>query len=132
MKVVNKFTGEIYELPTRKPADIVDSWRLLNGLIETAKRAKDKLKVKAEALDRQDINGYEFIVMNNQRFNYDKAVMRQLLDADTFDSLLVPDKAAVDEYLRENLDTLGEASSELRRTMVPVGSPYQTIRLQKI
>lgn len=132
MKVVNKFTGEIYELSTKNPQDIVDSWRLLSELIKAAERAKDKLRAAAETLERQDINGYQFVVMNNQLYNYDKTVMRQLLDADTFDSLLVPDKAAVDEYLKENLDTLGKISSELRQTMVPVGSPYQTIRLQKI
>ena len=70
--------------------------------------------------------------MTTQQRNYDKSVMRQVLDEDIFDLLLIPDKLQVDNYLKENLEQLGEASSKLRESMIPIGDPYVSIRLEKL
>jgi hypothetical protein len=136
INVVNTLTGEILELPDNTPVQIKDAWLMLSETIKMLERAKDKLKPKVadmlEANGTYDFGDYMFRQSAIQRTNYDKAVMRQNLDADTFDLLLVPDKPRIDNYLKENLENLGDVGTILRSTMVAVGEPYTTIRLEKI
>lgn len=136
IQVVNKLTGELYELTDETPEQIKDAWLMLSETIKAMERAKDKLKPKvADMLDSKgtyDFGQYMFRQSSIQRQTYDKAVMREVLDADLFDTLLMPDKTAIDTYLKENLETTGEAGSKLRQTMIPVGQPYTTIRLEKV
>lgn len=122
------------------PADNLDqimtAWQLAQQLEKMAKDLKDQLKPKveryAETGASEDINNLRFKIISTQRYNYDKAIMRQVLDEDVFDLLLKPDKTAVDNYLKENLEQLGDISTELRKTMVEVGKPYQVIKLEKL
>lgn len=134
--VVNKLTGEVLDLADDSPEAIKDSWLMLSETIKAFERAKDKLKLKvADLLDEKgtyDYGDYVFRQSIVQRQNYDKAVLRNVLDADTFDLLTVPDKPAIDRYIKENLTELGAASTELRNSMIAVGEPYSMIRLEKV
>lgn len=137
IKATNKATGEVVELETDTFEQIVEAWRVASEYEKTAKALKDQLKklvpdLIGERGMSEEYKGYAFRVSNVQRMTYDKAVMRDVLDADTFDVLLVPDKTLVDTYLKENLELLGEASTLLRNAMIPVGAPYQIIKLEKL
>src|SRR5262245_49038384 len=108
--VVNKLTGEVLELPDDDADDIKNAWLMLSETIKMLERAKDKLKPKvSDLLDARgtyDFGDYMFRQSSIQRTNYDKSVMRRVLDADLFDELLTPDKGKIDNYLKENLDKL--------------------------
>lgn len=136
MQVVDTLTGEVLEFPDTTPEDIKNSWLQISKQIQALERAKDKLKPKvAELLDefgKYEFEDYMFRQMTVQRRNYDKAVMREALDEDTFDLLLIPDKTAIDRYLKENLESLGDASTKLRESMVDVGQPYSVTKLEQI
>lgn len=133
----NKATGEVVDLPADTPEQIVEAWRMAQEYVKTADRLKDQLKrlvpgiVSAKGVS-DPIGNYIFRLSHVQRMTYDKAIMRNVLDQDTFDVLLKPDKAAVDKYIRENLETLGAASTELRRGMIADGPPYQVIKLERL
>ena len=134
--VVNVATGEVTEFADESPEDIKNSWLMISKQIQALERAKDKLKPKvAELLDefgKYEFEDYMFRQMTVQRRNYDKAVMREALDEDTLDLFLVPDKTAIDKYLKENLEELGIVSTILRDSMVDVGNPYSITKLEKI
>ena len=140
MKVVatNKATGEIIDLPADTPEQIVSAWRTAQEYVKAADSLKDQLKRLVPAMVigsgnvSDPIGNYQFRVMNVQRMTYDKSVMREMLDPDVFEVLLKPDKTLVDQYLKENLETLAEASTELRATMVAEGKPYTVIKLEKL
>lgn len=134
---VNKATGEVAELPADTPEEIVTAWQVAGEYEKVAKALREQLKKLVPTLvsdngTSEAYNGYMFRVSNVQRKNYDKAVLRNVVDEDTLDLLLVPDKVAVDNYLKEHLEELGEASTELRQKMVPVGKSYQIIKLEKV
>lgn len=138
VKATNHYTGEIIELPANSPAEIVNVWRAAQELEKQAKVLKDQAKKIVPGIinangTSEPIGGYQFRAYTTQRMNYDKSVMREVLDADTFDLLLIPDKPAIDNYLRENLEKLpNDVGTRLRKEMVPVGNPYQTIKLEKL
>lgn len=133
----NKITGEVIELPADSLAEIVEAWRFAQEYEKAAALLKDQLKkivpalVGANGLSEQ-FGSYQFRVSSVQLMNYDKAAMREVLDPDTFDTLVKPDKPAVDRYLRENLESLGDDSTHIRQAMVPQGEPFQVIRLERI
>lgn len=133
---VDVLTGEVLEFADSTPEEIKDSWLQISKQIQALERAKDKLKPKvAELLDefgKCEIGDYMFRQMTVQRRNYDKAVMREALDEDTLDLFLVPDKTAIDKYLKENLEELGDVSTRLRESMVDVGQPYSVTKLEQI
>lgn len=136
----NKATGEVVELSVDNPEEIVQAWQTAQEYEKTSKTSKtlkDQLKklVPEFVGDRgtsEPIGNFQFRVSNIQRMNYDKAIMRYVFDADTFDLLLDPNKPAVDKYLKEHLDELGPDSTKLRETMIPVGNPYQVIKLERL
>lgn len=133
--VVNKITGEIYELEDSTPEDIKESWLSLSETIKACERAKEKLKPKVSQLlnDKRlyDFGDYQFRESVVQRQNYDKSVMKETLDPDVLDILLIPDKPRIDTYLKENIESLGEVSTKLRKSMISIGNPYTVIRLEK-
>lgn len=133
----NKATGEVIELDTNTPQEVVAAWRIAQEYDKAAASLKDQLKKLVPALVgprgvSEPVDNYQFRVSSIQRMTYDKGVMREVLDPDTFDVLVKPDKSAVDKYLKENLETLGEASTTLRQSMLPEGMPYQVIKLEKL
>lgn len=133
----NKATGEVIELPADTNDQIVEAWRIAQEYVKAATALKDQLKQLVPALVdargvSEPIGNFQFRVIPVQRMTYDKSVMREVLDPDTFDVLLKPDKPAVDNFLKENLEKLGDASTKLRQSMLPDGKPFQQIRLEKI
>lgn len=133
----HKITGEIVEFDINNLTDLVNAWRIASEYEKLAKDLKDKLKPELAKYVNEDgksdeIDGYRFTTTFVQRKNYDKAVMRQVLDEDTFDLLLIPHKTKVDEYIKEHLDELGEASTMLRESMIDDGKPYSITKLEKL
>lgn len=133
----NKATGEVIELDANDLAEIVEAWRVVQEYEKAAGDLREQLKklVPAYANNKgltDEVDNHMFRVSHIQRMNYDKAIMRRVLDEDIFDVLLRPDKPAIDKYLKENLETLGGASTELRESMIPDGKAYQVIRLEKL
>jgi hypothetical protein len=133
----NKATGEVIELNADNPEQTVEAWRIAQEYDKAASSLKDQLKKLVPSIVgsrgvSEPINNFQFRVSSIQRTTYDKSVMREVLDPDTFDVLLKPDKPAIDKYLKENLEDLGDASTKLRTTMIAEGNPYQVIRLEKI
>lgn len=133
----NKATGEVVELNADSPEQIVEAWRIAQEYDKTAVALKDQLKklvpdIVGSRGVSDPIGNYQFRVSSIQRMTYDIAVMREVLDPDTFDVLLKPDKPAVDRYIKENLENLGEGSTKLRQAMVADGNPYQVIKLEKL
>lgn len=134
IKTTNKATGEVIEMPAKTLDDLVEAWQIAGEYIKTGERLRDQLKktVPNFVSDRgtsDESGGRMFRVYTVQRSNYDKAVMRRVMDNDLFDTLLKPDKTAVDTYLKENLP---EWSSELRDTMIEEGKPYEVIKLERV
>lgn len=137
IKAINRATGEIIELPATNPQEIVTAWQTAQEYEKAAKSLKDQLKKLVPAFVgtrgvSEPIGNFQFRVSSIQRMNYDKAVMRETLDADLFDVLIKPDKPAIDKYLKENLESLGDVSTRLRQAMIPEGKPYEVIKLEKI
>ncbi len=137
VRATNKATGEYVELPASTPKEIVEAWQIAQEYVKTAEALKNQLKELVPNLvgDKgisEPIGNFAFRVSSIQRKNYDKLVMRELLDPDTFDVLVKPDKPAVDKYLKENLASLGDISTKLRQAMVEDGNPYQVIKLEKL
>jgi hypothetical protein len=137
ISATNKATGEIIELPAGTLEQIVEAWRIAQEYDKAATALKDQLKklvhgVVGENGISDEVGNFRFKISSVQRQTYDKAVMREVLDADLFDVLLKPDKPAIDKYLKENLENLGDISTRLRTTMIADGNPYQVIKLEKL
>lgn len=129
-------TGEIVEFPDDTPEEVLESYRLLNDYLNAYEAVKKKLqKAAADIVDERGVfehDGYLLRVYSTQRSNYDKAVLRNVFDADLFDTFMEPAKGRIDHYIRDHLAELGEQSTELRKSMVPAGRPYTTVRLEKL
>lgn len=134
---INKATGEVIELPSDTLEQIMDAWKVAQEYDKAAKSLKDQLKMLIpEFVDHtnksEEVSNFQFKINSIQRMTYDKSVLRENLDEDTFDVLMKPDKGAVDKYLKENAEELGEASHIIRVSMVADGSPYQVIKLERL
>ncbi len=137
ISAVNKATGEIIKLDANTPEQIVSAWRVAQEYVKTAEALKDQLKRLVPSLvtekgTSEPIGNFQFRISNVQRMNYDKAIMRNVFDEDTFDLLLTPDKPMIDKYIKEHLDELGDNSTKLRENMIELGRPYQIIKLEKL
>lgn len=138
ISATNHFSGEVIELDAETYEQIVEAWQIAQEYAKVAERLKDQLKqLVPKFVDdttgvSEPVNGYIFRVSNVQRTNYDKAIMRQVFDEDTLDLLLEPNKPAIDKYLREHLEDIGNGSTLLRKSMLPVGKPYTVIKLEKV
>lgn len=134
---INKHTGEVVELPADTFQEVVTAWQIAKEYEKVSEALKTQLKkLVPEYIDQtgksEEHNGYMFRVSNVQRMTYDKAVLRQYLDEDVLDLFLQPKKSAVDNYIKENLEQLGETAGILRKSMVEDGKPYQVIKLEKL
>jgi hypothetical protein len=137
ISAVNKATGEIIKLDANTPEQIVSAWRIAQEYVKTAEVLRDQLKRLVPSLvtekgTSEPIGNFQFRISNVQRMNYDKAIMRNIFDEDTFDLLLIPDKPTIDKYIKEHLDELGGNSTKLRENMIELGRPYQIIKLEKL
>lgn len=137
MRAVVKSTGEVLEFNPKTSTEIHQLWQLCSDYIKAYEAIKEKLKpLVADLIGENGVSephdGYIFRQSVVQRVNYDKSVMRELLDPDTYDVLTEPAKTKIDDYLQENLEKLGEISTMLRNSMTPVGKPYRVIKREKI
>lgn len=137
IKATNKATGEVIELPANNLTEIVEAWKVAKEYEKAAKALTDQLKKLVPSYIHDngkstEVDGYIFRQSHTQRMTYDKAVVRQHLDEDTFDLMTEIKKTALDEYIKENLDKLGEASTILRKSMIPTGAAYTTTKLEKL
>lgn len=137
IQATNKATGEVIELDADTPEQIVQAYRTAQEYEKAAMSLKEQLKKLVPSLiatgtTSEPINGFQFRMSTVQRMNYDKAVMRETLDPDDYDILVKPNKTLVDDYIKVNLDKLGEASTALRSTMIPDGAPYQVVKLERL
>jgi hypothetical protein len=139
IKATNKHTGEIVELPVDTYEQIIASWQIAQEYEKVSKKLKDQLKelvpkyvneVSGLSEERQ---GLMFRVSNIQRKNYDKSVLiEKVHDEGLLFEMLKPDKKFIDDYLKENLESIGDLSTELRNSMIDEGNPYQVIKLEKL
>jgi glutamine synthetase type III len=137
IKAINKVTGEVINLPTRTFDDIVSAWQFASAYEKTAKELKNQLKLQVPIYINSnglsdEWHGQAFRMSNVQRMTYDKTVLRDNVDEDTFDTLTIVDKSLTDTYLKENLESLGERSTIIRSAMIPLGKPYTVIKLEKL
>lgn len=137
IKAINKATGEVIELESKTPEQIVDAWKIAQEYEKVAKSLKDQLKKIVPTLVNdsgvsEEINKAVFRINTIQRMTYDKSVVRNLIDEDVYDLVTKIDKTKLDTYLKENLESLGDTSTELRASMIPDGNPYQVIKLEKL
>lgn len=137
MKVTIKTTGEVIELPDSTLSEMMKSYQILSDYEKTMKAAKQKLAAESHKYigdkgTSEVVDGYMFRFMPIQKKNYDKSVLRELLDEDTYDLFVVPDKKRIDEYLKENLESLGDVSTKLRQSMQPAGKPYSVTKLERV
>lgn len=133
----NKATGEVVELPSETLDEVVTAWRIAQEYEKTAKALKDQLKqlVPTYVTERgtsEEAKGAMFRVSSIQRMTYDKAIVREVLDEDTYDLFTKVDKTSLDKYLKENLADLGDVSTRLRTAMIPDGKPYEVIKLERL
>lgn len=133
----NKATGEVIELDANDLKEITKAWQVVQEYEKAAGSLREQLKKLVPAY--VDSNGkspivgnHRFTILSMQRFNYDKPTMREVFDPDTFEVLLKPDKPAIDKYIKENLEALGEYSTLLRSSMIAEGNAYEVIRLEKL
>lgn len=136
IKATNKATGEVIELEVDNLEKVVSAWRVAQEYEKTAKALKDQLKkivpkYVSDNGNSEEVSNHVFKINTIQRMTYDKSVVRSVLDPDTFDVLTKVDKTAVDNYLKENIETLGEVASTIRQSMIPDGKPYEVIKLEK-
>jgi hypothetical protein len=137
IKAINEATGEVIELPTNTLEEVVNAWQIAQQYDKAATSLKDQLKelVPKYLSDNgrsDEVSNYQFKSNTVQRMTYDKTVLRQQLDEDVFDLMMKPDKQAVDKYLKENIEVLGDASTVIRQAMITDGKPYQVIKLEKL
>lgn len=133
LKFVNTITGEQFEFPTDTSDQIIEAYTQAQALEAAAKRAKEKAR---NLIVQRDLDGYisgdrSVKIVNVQRKDYDLSVMREVLDADQFNTFIKPDKTALDTFIKENVEDMPEAK-QLRDTMVDIGDPYVKISVDKI
>ena len=134
---VNKHTGEVVELKADTFEELVVAWQIAKEYEKVSEALKKQLKelVPNYINDKgvsEEYKGHMFRVSNIQRKTFDKAVMREVLDEDTYDQFLKPDVTNLKKFIKDNLETLGDASTKLSKSMIPDGKPYQTIKLEKL
>lgn len=137
MKITDKLTGEVIELKDGSLEETIDSLLYAQKTIKSWEAAVKKLKKTAEeqmpdGKNFHEHGDYGLRISNVQRKTYDMTVLRKHLDEDTINEFLSLKKGAVDKYIAENLEELGEASTELRNTMLDDGKPYQVIKLERL
>lgn len=129
-------TGELLELPSDTPEQIMASYKVVNDYITAWQDIKAQLQELArdivDAKGCYEHDGYQLRVYSTQRMNYDRGVLREVFDPDLLDTFMEPSKGRIDRYLKEHLDEVGEDSTRLRQSMIPVGKPYTVVRLERL
>lgn len=130
--IVEKLTGIVYETETDE--NVIESMILINEQLKALDDVKKQLRdiMMERDLSGREHNGRVVRISNTQRKIFDKAIMRRVFDEDLYDTFMKPDNKAVKEYIKENLETLGDASTELSKNMIPDGRPYTTVKVERL
>lgn len=136
-KALNKVTGEQIEFEVKDLNSLMTAYSAAQEYKKLSESLKDQLKEELEKyLDdngrSEELNGKIFKRITIQRQTYDKAILRKYLDQDTYELFMKPEKTKIDKYLVENLESLGDLSTKLRKSMVPDGNPYSQVKLEKL
>jgi len=137
VQAINKITGEVAEFEVSDLSSLMSAYAAAQEYEKVATSLKNQLKkVLPKYLDEfgrsEVLNGRQFKTTTVQRMTYDKAVLRQVLDEDTYDQFMKPEKTKIDKYLAENLEHLGDVSTKLRQAMIADGTPYSVTKLEKL
>lgn len=129
--VEDKSTGMIFDTTTT--AAIIDSYIEVNELIKSLGNTKNALRDLLEPLNGEEHNNHQVKVIPVQRMNYDIGVLRSEIDDEgLLWEMLQPNKAWIDNYLKENLEDLGGLSTTLRKSMVELGKPYTIVKVERV
>lgn len=136
-KATIKTTGEVIELEVSDLSSMMTAYTIAQEYEKASKKLKDQLKTELDKyLDENgrsvELNGKQFKSISIQRMTYDKSILREVLDEDTYDLFMKPAKTEIDKFLAENLETFGDASTRLRKSMVADGNPYTQVKLEKL
>jgi len=136
-KATIKSTGEVFELQVNDLSTLMLAYTVAQDYEKASKVLKAQLKGELEKYlndngRSEELNGKMFKRISIQRMNYDKAVLREVLDEDTYDLFMKPEKTKIDKYIAENLETLGDTSTKLRQAMVEEGVRYSQVKLEKL
>jgi hypothetical protein len=135
-KATVALTGEIVEFDISTPEKMVEVWAMASDYIKAYEYIKESIKKLVPTIVNSsntfEHNGFMFRISNIQRYTFDKSVMRNVLDEDTFDIFLKPDSTALKKYIKENLEELGDKAGELMHSQIPEGKPYEVIKLEAL
>lgn len=137
ISAVNHVTGEIAEFEVDSLKSLMTAYSAAQEYEKMAKSLKEQLKGELDNyLDEhgrsEELDGKQFKRISIQRLTYDKSVLRQVLGEDTAELFLKPEKKKIDEYIAENLESLGEESTKLRNAMIEDGRRYEQVKLEKL
>lgn len=132
----NKLTGEVTEYKVDTPEQIVTALRQIGEAQEVLKELRKQVADRATELidkgERLEHDGFLVRSFTTQKMTYDKGMLRQVFDEDTLDLFLQPAKGRIDMYIRDHLAELGENSTRLRESMIPVGRRYSVTRVERL
>ena len=130
--IVDKLTGLVYEVETDE--EVIESMILVNDQLKALDGVKKQLR---DIMLERDLSGMEHNnrlvrISSIQRKSFDKSIMREVFDDDLYETLTKPDNTAIKKYIKENLETMGEASTLLTKGMIPDGKPYTVVKIEKV
>lgn len=137
LTATNSFTGEIvatsYNSPEEAGLELLALNKQIEALESLKKQLQDYIAQNANESGLLNISDQYIVrVTQTQRMQYDKAVLREVFDEDELDLFLEPAKGKIDRYIKDHLDDLGEFSTMLRESMIPTGSPYRTVKVERV
>lgn len=128
---VDEQTGLVFDLSS--PESAIEAQLEINKLIKSLEKTKTQIRDVLISHDKFEYNNHVVKVIPVQRMTYDPTVLRnEIQDEDLLWQMFSPNKTWIDNYLKENLEDLGDVSTVLRKSMVPTGKPYTTVRIEKL
>ena len=133
----NKMTGEMVEIKTSTPQDILYAYRLAKEFEDLGKRIKDYVKKEVpKILDEQgrspEVDGYIIKSYESQRMTYNKmALYNAFEDEDLIQEFMDVSKGKVDAYIKEH-DLTPEQIETLRSGLEPAGKVINSVRLERV
>lgn len=128
---VDEQTGLVFDLSS--PEAAIEAQLEINRLIKSLEKTKLQIRDVLMIHDNFEYNNHVVKVIPVQRMTYDPTVLRnEIQDEDLLWQMFSPNKTWIDNYLKENLEDLGEVSTVLRKSMIPTGKPYTTVRIERL
>lgn len=128
---VDEQTGLVFDLSS--PEAAIEAQLEINRLIKSLEKTKLQIRDVLMIHDNFEYNNHVVKVIPVQRMTYDPTVLRnEIQDEDLLWQMFSPNKTWIDNYLKENLEDLGKVSTVLRKSMIPTGKPYTTVRIERL